>query len=722
MDIEAYKVAVKLSLSENITAGLLGVSKQFAKTEESAAKLKNELNNIGKMAAVGGGLLAVGLSISKGLDAAMKSAREVTRAQADFKTLNLNAMEMAQVNATAAEQTHKSLGSTIAGNIRLIQDLHTAFGDLHHALEVAPQFTKYETVVKMALGERAADGTVNAMARALEHRGGKVVNDPVEFQKELAMATQVQLATRNRVSPKDYLQASQTGKMAYALLSPEYLYGPFAGMMSMNGGFQSGTALMTAFSSLIGGHMDKKAKGFLADIGMYDEGVSKERMKIMRNAMKGMNADEKRIYLQSLGGESLLSGGLKSQYASMFANPDQLAAVMADHVRKRFGKNLSDEQVAELIAKNFNRNTGGFIGQHILNRNKFAKDSAIFRKTQDYDQAYDTYINSPDGASAALTAAWTNLKATLGLQLLPVVTKLTLGFAKFLDTITEFADKHPQLTKMTAYAAAVTAGLTTISGGVLLLGAAIAAARLASSLGVVTSIVSVLGGPLTLAAAGAAGAAYLVYKNWDAIKPEAHKMGEEFKGIASDIWNRVKEVGVYVSHWSLWSYLETGFNGFSSKLSAGFSQLYDYIITQLNKIPGVNILNSTQIGLRNNAFQLLQDINQATGSGRRSVIPGTPGTFANGYINTMIGNNGNSGQSYAEGMRQASAGITNPGVVTGGNGMVQVTSKTYLDGKQIAETVSSYQSKLASRPPVGVSGVDATMNLLHAGMGSLTTR
>lgn len=719
MDIEAYKVAVKLNLSENVTAGLLGISRHFARTEQSAASLRNELGRIGKMTAVGGGLLAVGISISKGLDAALKSAKEVARAQADFKTLNLNTAEMASVNAKAMEQTHKTLGSTIAGNIRLIQDLHTAFGDLHHALEFAPQFTRYETVVKAALGERAADGTVNAMARALEHRGGRVVNDPKEFQKELAMATQVQLATRNRVSPKDYLQASQTGKMAYALLSPEYLYGQFAGLMSMNGGFQSGTALMTAFSSLIGGHMDKKAKGFLADIGMYEEGVSKNRMKLMQDAMKGMSPDERRIYMQSLGGESLLSGGLKSQYAAMFANPDQLAAVMAQNVRARFGAKLSDEQVAEIIAKNFNRNTGNFIGQHILNRSKFAKDAAIFRHAQDYNSAYGTYMNAPDGAAMALSASWTNLKAVLGLQLLPTVTKLTLAFAKFLDKTSEFAEKHPQLTKIAAYAVAVTAGLTSVAGGVLLLGAAISAARLVSSLGVVTSIVSVLGGPLTLAAAAAAGATYLVYKNWDQIKPAAKKMGEEFKFIMSDIWSRMKEAGSRMKDAPLWRNLSEAFNSFSNKLSSGFSSLYDYIVSIINKLPGVNILNSGELGLKSRADQLLMDVNQATGAKRGGLASDTP--YSKGYAAAMSGG-ANGGMSYADGMRQASSGLAAPAVVSRSDQVIQVHSNLHMDGKKIAEGVTTHQAKQASRAPSGVSGVDTTMNLIHAGMGSFVTR
>jgi len=729
MDIEAYKVAVRLSLTENVTAGLIGLSRHFASAESSADKLRNQLSSIGKMTAIGGGLIAVGFSITKGLDAAMKSAKDVARAQADFKTLNLNTAEMAEVNAKAMEQTHKTLGSTIAGNIRLIQDLHTAFGDLHHALEFAPQFTKYETVVKAALGEHAADGAVNAMARALEHRGGKVVNDPKEFQKELAMATQVQLATRNRVSPKDYLQASQTGKGAYTLLSPEYLYGQFAGLMSMNGGYQSGTALMTAFSALIGGHMDKKAKGFLADIGMYDEGVSKSRMNLMQSAMKGMSPDEKRIYMQSLGGESLLSGGLKSQYAAMFANPDQLADVMAQKIRARYGKDLTDEQVAEMVYKNFNRNTGNFIGQHILNRTKFSKDTAIFRHAQDYNAAYDTYMSSPDGAALALSSSWTNLKAVIGLQLLPVVTKLTLGLAKLFDTMSDFAEKHPTMTKIGIYALGVTSAMASIGGGLFLLSAAFSAVRLASSLGVIGSIATMLGGPVVWALAGLAGAGYLIYKNWDTLKPMLKKKGEEAAEIGSTIWDRIKQVGDHIKNWSIWGTISGEFSSFSGRLSTGFNQLFDYIVGLLNKLPGVSIMNSGERSVHANAMQLLEDSQKAvygsSGSpgGKFSlnslgkVKAESDGSYGAAYAKAMS-STGSSAPSFADGMRATVKGMQTPDVASGSQRTIQVTSKTYLDTKQIAETVTSHQTKQASRAPTSPTGIDATMGLLHPGMAS----
>lgn len=711
MDIEAYKVAVRLSLTENVTAGLIGLTRHFATAENSAASLRNQLSSIGKMTAVGGGLLAIGGVLTKGLDAALKSAKEVAKAQADFRTLNLTSAENAGVYSTAANLTHKTLGSTIAGNIKLIQDLHTAFGDLHHAIDTAPAFTKYETAVKMALGEKSADGMVNAAAKALEHRGGKVVNDPKEFEKELNMMSQVQFATKNRVSPRDFLLASQTGKMAYALMDPEYLYGKFAGLMSMSSGDRVGTAAMTYFSSIISGRMDKKAKGFLADLGLYEEGVSKARLDLMKKAMNGMSPEDRKLYLQSVGGESILSGGLKSQYVKMAVErPDQFADLLAERIRQVHGKDLTDDQVLD-VAKHFNRNTGDYLGQLLKNKTKLEKDTNVFRHSMQFDSAYNNYLNSPDGASTALSTSWTNLKAVIGLQLLPTVNRLTLGLAKLFDKMSEFAEKHPTLTKMATYAIAAAAGLTTLAGAVTLLGAAIMAARVVSSLGVVSSLVGVLGGPLVWAAMAAAAAGLLIYKNWDKIKPEAKKMGEEFGMIMSDIGTMLKQVGNHV-YSNFIKPVEEGFDSFVGKMQRGWNGIYDYIIGILNKIPGANFLTSSEQNVKGNALQLMQDIHSITSGGSKATLSGV---YTESAKTT-------GGQSFAEGMRQTAAGMSAPPVVSKNDQMIQVYSNLHMDGKKIAEGVTTHQVKQASRAPTGPSGVDSSMNLIHAGMGSLVPR
>ncbi|AOF18428.1 hypothetical protein BED35_07630 [Yersinia enterocolitica] len=707
MDIEAYKVAVKLSLSENITQGLMAISGRFAGVNRDAEVFRSKLETIGKMTLAGGALVGVGYVITKGLDATIKAANDLVKAQNDFKTLNLTAQENASVNSSAQIVSHQVLGTTIAGNIRLIQDLHTALGDLHHSIELAPMFAKYESTIRMALGEHATDGMVNAAARALEHRGGNVVNNPKEFKKELEWMSQVQLASKGRVNPKDFLSASQSGKMAYTLLDPKYLYGGFAGLMSMNGGFQSGTALMTSFSSLIGGHMDKKAKGFLADIGMYDEGVSKARMKLMANAMKGMSPSEKAIYMQSLGGESLLSGGLSAEYVKMFANPDQLAAVMASKIRERFGKNLTDTEVAEIIAKNFNRNTGNFLGQHVLNATKFAKDSAIFRHAQDFNSAYDTYLNSPDGAAAALSASWMNVKAVLGIELIPTLTNVTLGLAHFMDKVSKFAEDNPWATKIAIYSATAVAGLALLSGGILLLGATIMAARLVGSLGVVSSFATLLGGPVVWAIVAATAAGVLLYKNWDQIKPAAKQMGKDFSWIIATIWDRVKEVGVYIKNWSIWDGVQKALDDFSSKVASGFDSLFNKVISLLNKIPGVNIQPGNPDGPKpNNSPIILPPTN-------------TPKTPSEKYAEAMQ-QQGKSSKpmGMAEGMSGMYRDSNTPKIPSKQNQPIQVNSTINLDGKPIARVVTKHQSQEAARPPTSTSAFDSTRSLVFPGQVS----
>lgn len=720
MDFEAYKVAVRVSMTENVTAGLLAISRKFGAAEIDAQRFESTLARIGKMTLVGGALVGVGLVITKGLDATIKAANNLVKAQNDFKTLNLTVQDNALVNSTAQVVSHQVLGTTIAGNIRLIQDLHTALGSLPHSIELAPMFAKYESTIGMALGEHAKDGMVNAAARALEHRGGSVVNDPKEFQKELDWMSQVQLASKGRVSPKDFLAASQSGKMAYTLLDPKYLYGAFAGLMSMNGGFQSGTALMTTFSSLVGGHMDKKAKGFLADIGMSSEGVSKARIKMMADVMNGMTPQEREVYKQSLGGESLLSGGLSDQYVKMFSNPDQLAAVMAQKIREKYGKNLTDTEVAEMIARNFNRNTGGFLGQHILNAQKLQKDSAIFRHAEDYNQAYDTYLNSPDGAGMALSSSWENLKAVLGLQLIPMVTSATMGLAKFVDKISDLVEKYPVIAKVLMYSAAAVAGLALVSGSILLLGATIMAARLVGSLGVVSSMATMLGGPVVWAIVGIAAAGLLIYKNWDKIKPAGIQMGKEFSGIMTDVWNRMKQAGDhalnYFKSWSIWEPIEKSFDSFSSKITSGFNSLFDMVVGLLNKIPGIHI----NTGNPNTNLPVIKPPKQTDvdfGGKDKPAPQVSPTGMAAGYAAA----NGRSPlptkPPYGAPLKVAPMNTTVPVPPKQGQ-TIQVHSTVNMDGKTVAQTVTTHQTKEATKPPAGVSAYDSSMTQFYSGQMS----
>lgn len=53
---------------------------------------------------------------------------------------------------------------------------------------------------------------------------------------------------------------------------------------------------------------------------------------------------------------------------------------------------------------------------------------------------------------------------------------------------------------------------------------------------------------------------------------------------------------------------------------------------------------------------------------------------------------------------------------------IQVNSSVYLDRNKVGDALTQHIIRQASRAPTGPSGVDSSMNLIHAGMGSLVPR
>jgi hypothetical protein len=474
MSFDAYTIAVKLSLVNGLSGGLASISKQFlglhgqaGKTNAELSVMEGRLKSIGKLTLIGGALAGVGGGMLHMLKGPYEEAKKLAQAQADFQTLNLSATENAEAYGQAAALSHKVLGTTITQNIKNIHDLHTAFGDLHHAIDTSELFTKMSLVAKVANGGQDVDGLIMSAAKALEHRGGKVVNNPAAFAAEANMMTQVMLGTKMRVSPKDYLTASGTGKMAYQMFDPEYLYGNFAGLMSINGGNRSGTAAMTAFSSLVGGHMDNKGKGFLAELGLWNEGVSPKRLKMMQEATAGMSKEE----LKSMGYLIPSTGGLSDQNAELFSHrPDLfISNVLVPAIKKRFGMDLTDEQIALKVAAAFNRNTGDFLGTQITMAQKLGKDTGIIGKSMDIGQGLANYMKSPEGAEEAAEGAWKNFLAMFGSVYLPAITQGLLKLARGLDSLSQWMTAHPTLVKVLIDGFIALAAAMAFSGTVMLL-------------------------------------------------------------------------------------------------------------------------------------------------------------------------------------------------------------------------------------------------------------
>ena len=475
---EAYKIGIRISLLNYASRGLLALSKDFLKTEASAASLEARIASIQKLALKGGLMLGAGMMGLSWLKGPYEAARKLAQARADFETMNLSAHDNARMMAHAATLAHRNLGTTITGNVKAIHDLHTAFGDLPRALRVADAFTKFGFVAQVMNGGTPVEGLVYNAAKALEHRGQKVMGDAAAFTREMGRQMQVDIATKGKVNPNEFFQLSQTGKLAYTLLSEDELYGPVAAYMQAKTGRTAGTALMTFQSSLIGGHMTAKAKGFLADLGLYEEGVSTARLRSISAALGGIQGKDLQAALKGMGIFTPLAGGLKSPYLDLAVHdPSQFVQnVLVPAIRQRYG-NLSDEAVATLLMQHFNRNTSDVMGEFLVNALRFKKDAWIFAQSMGIDEAYQHYLKTPDGRGLAAAVAYENFKAVFGMVFLPTITRGLLGLAKALTAMAKFFDQHPHLARAIGWT------FVAFFGGLLLQGVKLIFRTIFSSLG-----------------------------------------------------------------------------------------------------------------------------------------------------------------------------------------------------------------------------------------------
>ena len=437
---------------------------------------------------------------------------------------------------------------------------------------------------------------------------------------------------------------------------------------------------MTAFSSLIGGHMDGKGKNFASEIGIWEYGLSKKRLKEIRALENGMGPEEKRLFEKTLGNENLLHGGLKSEFVQMAVKrPDLFAAEIAKRIDSRYGtgasnalgvdaaqaklakgeltkeqydkitKELKTDQVtaqALEVAKAFNRSTGMFYGDQLINATKYAKDAAGIKKSKDYETGLSAYQKTAVGNEVMLHAAWDNLKTTLGVTILPTMIAGINSLAKALDTIGAFFQRHPTLGKMLTHVASALSVMAVVGGGLMLFKAALTGlsllniAGIAGAIGGGTGLAGAMGLLLTPAGLAVAAIAAVTAAFWGISKLMALRDGSAAATTAGTLMrDKSALAGLNAKLANSAGLSELQRKGLLAQRSALEKQISSYADTAANK--------SARYG-----SMLTSD----AGAGR--------------------------GKSYAQ-----------PNTPT----PITVVSNTYLDGAPLAKTVTKYQAREAQR-------------------------
>ncbi len=415
--------------------------------------------------------------------------------------------------------------------------------------------------------------------------------------------------------------------------------------------------------------------------------------------------DPNRVSFNSQGRVNIEGDPLKDP--KLF-DQSQVEFYLKDVLPRYHALNYSEEDIRRSNAILFGRTGGKMYNLIDKQQNMIQNGVAGYAGFRGLDDATQGVMGTYNGKGIDFQAKWANFELAIGRDggLLDVFTSGLNSLTVTLQKLTDISNKYPALTKTVTDGALAIVGLAAVSGGFFMITQALKAVTVplrlltfgVASFPALATAMELLSGPVGWVIAAISGAVIL-YKNWDKIKPLMREAGKEMSWVAGQIWDRIKGVGTYIASWSLWSSVQTAFNRFSTAMSAWSDQVVAIVIKFLNKIPGVNI-----------------NLGGPTPNPGGPRTTNVPTTAQQNMINSYLP--GSDGMTFSQRMLK-NAQNNNAAPVPGKSQQtIQVNSTINMDGKKVAQAVTTHQTTEASKPPIGVSAFDSSMLQLYSGMAS----
>lgn len=202
------------------------------------------------------------------------------------------------------------------------------------------------------------------------------------------------IAESMRVLPDQLNNFMKTGGSAAKQLSTQGLL-PFIPLIQQQGGFRTGTGLMTSFLALSAGHLQTKDAEALKKIGLYKGKI--------RYDTTGRKIATGELYRQDLASRD------PYQYYQSIAKPLLIKA----------GYETSDERI-DFISKHFTRNASNQFINFEQNQEKIENYIKQFQMTAGISDTLQQSLNTNAGKLKQLGASWNNFLLELGNFLHPV--------------------------------------------------------------------------------------------------------------------------------------------------------------------------------------------------------------------------------------------------------------------------------------------------------------
>lgn len=407
---------------------------------------------------------------AEGLRVYVEEALRLAKAQEKFRVLNLGESENQRAFAAVRQTVDSIKGLSLADVTEQIVDVHSAVGDLNHAIEMLPQAAKFRFGFETLLGDKFSPEQIeeqlqNAM-KVLESMG-KFAKGKDAAEHSFNVIAQMMAGTSGRVKPSELLQFVRRGNPAVSGLSDQGLRNMTAVIQELSGA-GAGVAVQSLYQALVGGVMKQSSAAEFQRLGLLDP----------RKIQFGHGQKIKKL----LPGANKL-GNL------MLDDPLTAADALVKAMAAKGVNTSKDSEIRKELTVLFqNRNAQRLMNILTTQRGQVTKESGLAAGAMNIEQMYNHALDTPMGKMKQFENNLKNLEAEIGGPLLQALTDVASAAMPIMKLIAA----HPQI-------ALWTIGLLKFTSAIAQTGAAL---RMSGIAGWVKSLFA---GPAVTAAGAAAG-------------------------------------------------------------------------------------------------------------------------------------------------------------------------------------------------------------------------
>lgn len=499
-------LAIAISLADHVSGAVKGIIGQFKLLERTTSDVQRKMDMFKNIAWTGGAFTVAGVSAFAGLTSAIKaSVDQAMEFQDVMNNVKIAAFGKDLLDKTKINEVKRTVDDLTAGFEKL--GVATKFSDTTVA-QAALGMLKGGLDKQFLLGSKGADGKYNysglAAAVYAAQLGGvdpSVSGDFIAKQKAAFNLT----GDRTLDVTNFYAKTAAASTMDFKeLISGMLTSSGVAGHMYLS---PEDTALLVAATGTYtkdGSSAGTFTKDFLDRLMPH----SKRQLQTMEKL--GWIKDGKNIFFDN-------AGHIKG--ADFIVNTLQDTA-------KRFKPNEFEAMMSKVFLEQ-GKNTALALA---TKSNVYQQIKGNVNNQLDMFQQIDMQMSGTKNIMESLAETWNIVKRVFGEPFLDPLASAMQKINKLLgDFVIPWATAHPEIIKTVAAIGLAVSGFVTIGGAIMVGVAAIGSlTTVLSTTGISLGTIAAISGGVVLAIGAIAGAAYLLYENWDKIVPYAKAIWERF--------------------------------------------------------------------------------------------------------------------------------------------------------------------------------------------------